>query len=252
MRIRVRPVARHLSATVLTGVILAVVLIHTSWSRGPTPEQLARQRAATPAGMVFVPAGAFWMGSDEPDADGDARPRRRVYVASFYIGRTEVTNAEFRRFRPSFTFPAGHDRYPVTEVTYENAAAYCRWASGRLPTEAEWEKAARGTDGRRYPWGNTWDVTRGNFRRGPHDRGVSPAPAATVCWINQRGLRPVGSFPTGASPYGALDMAGNAWEWVAGFYEGHRDQRVIRGGACGYGEQSQRTYYRGIEGTGVT
>jgi formylglycine-generating enzyme required for sulfatase activity len=197
------------------------------------------------------------MGSNDSDAEPDARPKRRVYLPSFYLGRTEVTNAEFHRFRPSSTYPAGHARYPVTAVTYEDAGAYCRWAGGRLPTDAEWEKAARGTDGRRYPWGNAWDVTRGNFQRADshgrirHPHSGSPA-AHAVCWINQRGLRPVGSFPTGASPYGALDMAGNAWEWVAGFYESDRDRRIIRGGACGYDERSQRTYYRGIEGAGVT
>jgi formylglycine-generating enzyme required for sulfatase activity len=215
--------------------------------------------------MVFVPDGAFWMGSDDPDAEPDSRPRRRITIHSFYIGRTEVTNAEFRRFRPSFAYPVGHDNYPVTAVTYGDAQAYCHWAGGRLPTEAEWEKAARGTDGRRYPWGSTWDVTRGNFGKGTgggltvrgHPQGAPPeghsqGTPLRVCWIDERGLRPVGSYPTGASPYGALDMAGDAWEWVAGFYEGQRDRRVIRGGACGYGERSQRTYYRGIEGTGVT
>ncbi len=186
------------------------------------------------------------MGSDDPDADEDARPRRQVFLGSFYIGKTEITNAQFRRFQPTYHFPAGRDQYPVTAVTYEDAEAYSRWAGGRLPTEAEWEKAARGVDGRRYPWGDVWDVTRGNFRK---PRG---APEGTACWITRRGLRPVGGFPAGASPYGALDMAGNAWEWVSGFNHGDHRQRIIRGGACGYSERSQRTYSRGIEGAGVT
>jgi formylglycine-generating enzyme required for sulfatase activity len=224
---------------------LGTVLHSRTAMRMPSAAELARQRAATPPGTVFVPAGPFWMGSNDPDAEEDARPMRRVFVPSFSIGRTEITNAQFHRFRPSFTYPAGHDRYPVTGVTYDDAAAYCRWAGGRLPSEAEWEKAARGTDGRRYPWGNAWDPSRGNFHK-------AHASTVSACWINRRGLKPVGSFPAGASPYGCLDMAGNAWEWVAGFYQGHRDQRVIRGGACGYGERSQRTYYRGIEGTGAT
>lgn len=239
-------IIRRFVAAALAGAAAAglVAALHTP--RVPSTAELARQRASTPDGMVFVPACRFWMGSNDADAEEDARPRRRVWVASFYIGRTEVTNAEFRRFRPSFTYPEGKDRYPVTGVTYSAAAAYCRWAGGRLPTDAEWEKAARGIDGRRYPWGDTWDATRGNFLR-PH--GGS---GAAGCWITRRGLRPVGSFPSGASPCGALDMAGNAWEWVSGFYNGRRDQRIIRGGACGYSERSQRTYYRGIEGAGVT
>jgi formylglycine-generating enzyme required for sulfatase activity len=214
--------------------------------RQPDASEVARQRAATPAGMVLVPAGEFRMGSDDADADHDVQPRRRVFAGSFYIGRTEVTNREFRRFRPSFEYPEGRDEYPVTGVTYEEAEAYCRWTGGRLPTEAEWEKAARGTDGRRYPWGDLWDVSRGNFRKSR--TGI----ARESCWITRRGLRPVGSFPAGASPYGALDMAGNAWEWVAGFNSGNRDQRIIRGGACGYSERHQRAYARGIEGAGVT
>jgi formylglycine-generating enzyme required for sulfatase activity len=207
---------------------------------------LARLRAVTPAGTVLVSGGPFWMGSDDPDADEDARPRRRVQLGSFYIGHTEVTNGEYRRFRPSFRYPVRRGAYPVTKVTYEEAAAYCRWAGGRLPTEAEWEKAARGTDGRRYPWGNVWDTSRGNFRR------IGQLSPGQACWITRRGLRPVGTFPLGSSPYGALDMAGNAWEWASGFYCGNPAQRVIRGGACGYGERDQRSYARGIEGSGAT
>jgi len=135
--------------------------------------------------MVFVPAGPFLMGTNDPDADEDARPQRSVVLRSFYIGLTEVTNAEFRCFRPAFRYPAGHDEYPVTGVTFEEAAGYCRWAGGRLQSEAEWEKAARGTDGRRYPWGDAWDPSRGNFQKPRSARHAS-------CWINQRGLRPVG------------------------------------------------------------
>jgi formylglycine-generating enzyme required for sulfatase activity len=196
--------------------------------------------------MVLVPAGHFWIGTDDPDADEDARPRRKRFLPAFTIGRTEVTNAQFHRFRPTFSYPAGRGEFPATGVTYEEAEAHCRWAGGRLPTEEEWEKAARGPDGRRYPWGNHWDATRGNFRKA---RGEQQKPA---CWITRRGLKRVGSFPSGASPYGALDMAGNAWEWVSGYYRGNHSQRVIRGGACGYSERSQRSYYRGIEGAGAT
>src|SRR5438105_141507 len=132
--------SRYHFAAALTAVLGAVLIVSCAVRQGPTLQELARQRAATPSGMVFVPAGPFRMGTDEPDADEDARPRHRVSLPSFYIGRTEVTNAQFWRFRPSFQYPAGHDCYPVTGVTYDDAEAYCRWAGGRLPAEAEWEK----------------------------------------------------------------------------------------------------------------
>src|SRR5438270_354757 len=101
---------RRLSAAAVTTAVLVSAALSILTRRGSGPEALARQRAATPPGMVFVPAGAFWMGSDDADAEEDSRPRRWVSVDSFYIGRTEVTNAEFRRFRTAFAYPPGCDR----------------------------------------------------------------------------------------------------------------------------------------------
>ncbi len=166
--------------------------------------------------LLYVPAGEFRMGSagTEQDAQLDEQPQHAVYLDAFWIDRTEVTNAMYAKCiqagacQPpwqSSSSQFGNPRfanYPVAGMTWLRAKAYCEWAGRRLPTEAEWEKAARGTDGRLYPWGNAvpnsqllnFDAALGN----------------TV---------EVGSYPAGASPYGALDMAGNLWEWVADWYQ---------------------------------
>ena len=176
--------------------------------------------------MVRIPGGPFVMGSiNGPE---DERPQHRLEVAEFFIDRTKVTNAQFAMFlnakgpvgpqgdkyfdiddsdarvhRPDGNWAAdvGFENNPVVEVSWYGAVAFCRWAGKRLPTEAEWEKAARGTDGRKYPWGEEGpNRTRAHFGAGWND------------------LKPVGSFPQGASPYGLLDAAGNGWEWVSSAY----------------------------------
>ncbi len=154
---------------------------------------------------IHIPAGEFWMGcSDDSEA-----PIRSVYLDGFYISRYPVTNAEYHAFMEATghmppehwqngIYPAWEADHPVVYVNWHDASAYCRWARGRLPSEAEWEKAARGTDKRDYPWGNTFDPSRCNSRETGRD--------ATT---------PVGRFsPAGDSPYGGGDMAGNVWEWV--------------------------------------
>jgi formylglycine-generating enzyme required for sulfatase activity len=210
------------------------------------------------AEMVLVPAGEFSMGSDGDELDRlevsrgfyeDEIPRHRVYLDAFYIDKYEVPNARFQQFvqatgyrtqaersddNATWRAPRGSgssmtslEQHPVVQVSQKDAKAYCTWAGKRLPTEAEWEKAARGTDGRSYPWGNQFDSKRGNFV------GKST------------GTVPVGSYEGGQSPYGAHDMAGNVWEWVAGWYSkdyyknsparnpqgpASGDQAVLRGG----------------------
>jgi formylglycine-generating enzyme required for sulfatase activity len=174
--------------------------------------------------MMLIPAGEFLMGSD-PDEDKDARkdeqPRHTLYLPDYFIAKTLVTNAQYAAFveiagrEPPKGWegkkpPKGKEDHPVVWVTWYDAMAYCKWLAGatgrpyRLPGGAEWEKAARGTDGRIYPWGNEWDAGRCNTREG--GRG---------------GTTPVGSYPQGASPYDILDMAGNVWEWTCSKYKGY-------------------------------
>lgn len=219
------------------------------------------QYPSPPADMVLVPAGWFWMGSDEPDADADERPRRRVYLPAYYIDRFEVTNREFKRFKPGHMYPEGEDDLPVTKVYKPDAIAYAHWAGKRLPTNAEWEKAARGTDGRRYPWGDRFETNRANLD--PHK--VAHA-MGQVCElpVTANGRRKVmpGSYVEGASPYGAMDMAGNVWEWVS---DNHRDplwlrligdggaeRGIIRGGAYAYSPQQARTSHQAFEALNST
>ncbi|NPV85717.1 MAG: SUMF1/EgtB/PvdO family nonheme iron enzyme [Anaerolineae bacterium] len=239
-----------------------------------------RVREADGMEMVYVPAGVFWMGSEEGEGDEDEHPRHEVYLDAYWIDRTEVTNAKFAKFVAEtgyrtdaenagggFVFmeesgswewvegadwqhprgPSsginGLEEHAVVQVSWNDAAAYCQWAGGRLPSEAEWEKAARGTDGRKYPWGDG-DVTGGRANFADRNLGVG--------WADQgeddgyKYTAPVGSYPEGASPYGALDMAGNVWEWVADWYDANYyansprenpkgpssgEYRVLRGGS---------------------
>ncbi len=182
--------------------------------------------ASKPSEMIVVPAGPFVMGSDS--GPRDERPAHHVHLAVYQIERTPVTNAQFAVFldaagavdaqgRRLFDFDdadarihrvdgkwvadPGFEGHPVVEPSWFGAHAYCVWLGRRLPTEAEWEKAARGSDGRTYPWGEQApDKTRAQFDAGWNE---------TV---------PVGSFVAGASPYGVLDLAGNVWEWVSSAY----------------------------------
>lgn len=180
--------------------------------------------------MVFVPAGEFLMGTSDADIEqykvlfplrdisrfDNERPQRTVFVDAFYIDRTEVTNRQYKQFLAETGYEPKHyldylpynaPDLPATVLEWEDAIAYAEWANKRLPTEAEWEKAARGTDGRFWPWGNEWDATKlsGNDGTGLKDGYKETAPVA--------------QFPQGASPYGALDMAGNLWEWVSDWYD---------------------------------
>ena len=179
-----------------------------------------------PEDMVLIPAGEFLRGSDKVDTEGkgaefgtvkpwylDEHPQHKASLPNYFIDKVEVTQAAYKQFVdatgsrppenwPAGTIPAGRENYPVTSVNWYDAERFCRWTGKRLPTEAEWEKAARGTDGRDYPWGNEFDSTKANTG----DTGVGD-------------LSPVGTFEAGKSPYGVYDMSGNAWEWTSDWYK---------------------------------
>jgi formylglycine-generating enzyme required for sulfatase activity len=163
-----------------------------------------------PAAMVYIPPGEFIMGSDS--GHHDEQPQHTVHLDGYYLDRCPVTNAQFQQFMkitnykpegdPLQLFSPGQEHHAVRGVTWGDAAAYARWAKKRLPTEAEWEKAARGTDGRIYPWGNEWDPAKCNVRG---ERFKKPAA--------------VGSVEGDRSPYGCCDMAGAIWEWCADWHD---------------------------------
>jgi formylglycine-generating enzyme required for sulfatase activity len=208
--------------------------------------QVAAAGTLPPSDMVLIPEGDFVMGSDANDGrigfevGVDSMPKHTVSVKAFSIDRYEVTVGPYRRFveatghePPSiwkdykpFGYPAPEDDHPVIDVNYFDAEAYCEWVGKRLPTEAEWEKAARGTDGRIWPWGNQLDLNRLNTEDSKRN------------WTTQ-----VGHFAQGASPYGVYDMAGNAMEWTSSILQSYpgsartiapdRKFRILRGGSWG-------------------
>ena len=200
-----------------------------------------------PEGMAYVAGGDFLMGSD--DGEVLSRPAHFVSVRPFFIDRTEVTNEQYRRFVEATGYdpppgwkdgavPPGEETLPVTGVTWYDAAAFAAWAGKRLPTESEWEFAARGSDGRKYPWGNEWNASLANLEN------------------RSAGLARAGE--TAASPQGIHDLAGNAWEWTASDarpYPGGKEfprsrlkLKIIRGGNWKSNSETAAATFRGYYG----
>ena len=213
------------------GIITAVLA--AAWGAAGTPAAAPPRMEADPVPMLTIPAGEFLMGSVQGTARTDEWPQRSVYLDAFAIDQVEVTNQRYLAFVTTtghrnppnpygdgaLVSVTGIEHLPVVQITWYDAKTYCSWAKKRLPTEAEWEKAARGTDGRLFPWGNEPATSR----RANFDRE----------WQGEKTLHAVGSLPGGDSPYGVKDMAGNAREWVQDWYDpeyyGHAQDRNPQG-----------------------
>ncbi|MDH5231445.1 MAG: formylglycine-generating enzyme family protein [Gammaproteobacteria bacterium] len=183
------------------------------------PQYYADSRiGADPNSMISIPAGEFIMGTN--GRLPDEGPEHSVNLPGFQIDKYEVTNLQYKKFiddtgrrSPKHfrnrTFPEGKADHPVTYVSWKDANAYCQWAGKRLPTDQEWEKAARGVDGRFFPWGNEFEIANAN---------------TPVRWTYLKidgDTTPVGAFEAGKSPYGLYDMSGNVWEWTASWYQAY-------------------------------
>jgi formylglycine-generating enzyme required for sulfatase activity len=235
-------------AAFLSGLLLTVLLLETTGLQSreliPPDHGLKRIRqlaaSADPSlaqvldrTSVQIPEGEFLMGSQ--DGRSNEGPVRSVFLDSYEIDRIEVSNIQYRRFieatrrKPprywhGLDFPIGQADIPVVGVGWKDAQAYCLWVGKRLPTEAEWEKACRGTDGREYPWGDRWLFGRANVglpywqaQPGRWDEAWNFLRLGRTI-AGTPSLQPVGTYPLGASPFGVMDMAGNAAEWVMDWY----------------------------------
>lgn len=244
----------------------ALVLLMLAWSTQAGEADTKAPAVKNPkdgAEMVLIPGGSFLMGSTKAEVDAqfrdtglpedwkkhtqDEEPRHRRTIAPFYLYKYEVANDQYKKFCDAAghrtpphwkgkDYPADKGSHPVVEVSWDDAQAYCRWAGTRLPTEAEWEYAARGpepADGqpsRVFPWGNAWDRSLSNnaSRHAGHEI-QSAADWKTWYEGDQKSKFPLtspgGSFPKSVSPFGIHDMAGNAWEWCAEVQAPYPDQK---------------------------
>jgi len=210
---------------------VAFPLLLTLSLLGANAESDSPEAPAPPEGMAYVPPGPFIMGSNVGDADEG--PQHTATTKPFFIDTYEVSNAEYEEFDPDYSFKEGYENH-AAKVTWEQASAFAKHVGKRLPTEEEWEKAARGTDGRVFPWGNSFDNS-------------------FISWDESYPRAASIAKPT--SPYGCFDMAGGAWEWTSSWYtpypgnevpcEAYGEKyRVMRGGASFNDKAMMRTTHR--------
>ena len=253
----------------ILGVMACIDCVGLGWLAYNLPGEILstpiESSSSCPEGMVLIPAGEFWMGalSHDGNAREDEQPGRLVYLDAFCIHVTEVSNRQYAEFVAATghspppvaqplqadswagtTYPSEYADYPVVRVSYEDASAYCGWLGCHLPSEAQWEKAARGVDEYIYPWGNDWEPSLANWAQ-----------------ANWKGACPVDEYPDEKSPYGLLNMAGNVAEWVDAWYlddwysqmlernpvgppDGTSNKRVVRGGSFWDSEQGLRVSAR--------
>ena len=208
-----KPLAGPIAGTFFCTAVLALWL-SAGCERVESESEVDRSPPAEVEGgveMVSIPGGSFLMGSLDGQGQPDEHPQHSVTLPGFLLDKTEVTWRQYRKFASDSNTKLPRDPiwgvfedYPISFMLWAEAQAFCEWSGGRLPSEAEWEKAARGTDGRIYPWGDQWDATRCNSISGGLHRPES-----------------AGSFPTCISPYGALDMSGSMLEWTSDLYREH-------------------------------
>ena len=232
---------------ILVGFYSAGFLVNKQQQAAIPKAGKSTTKAQIPHRMVLIPAGEFVMGTDKakeksmPASFGlknppyeNEQPMHTVFLNAFYMAKFEVTNSEYKHFLEASRARLPDywknldlkqwGRFPMMNVSWFEADSYCKWKGQRLPTEAEWEKAARGTDGRRFPWGNEFDKNKANTQ--------------------QKSLAPIGFFQADVSPYGSYDMGGNVSEWVGSWYKPYPENeyhdpdfgekyRVVRGGSWG-------------------
>lgn len=192
--------------------------------------------------MAYIPGGEFFTGSTDLASDPSVGPLRKVSIPAFFIDKTEMSNAEVKKLKPQHSFPPGAENQPATALSWNEAVEVLALANKRLPSSLEWEKAARGTDGRIYPWGNEAEF-EGRAHIG------TPRENTSCGWGH---LMDVTANEAGKSPFGLLNTVGNAWEWVSDEPTKQRPYHSIKGGAYGYPSHYNRLDNVTFEQPGAT